>query len=454
MDIKLDGVITEMEIVQEQQDQESQPCHQYVSTIDDVESQFQNIQGSKEMVSTTKEGKKQNKKDKVAKWREALMALGDSTTTVPISSDNEKQSDVKVSVIDLTKDSSIIEKETDPLQGIPNDTPLHFVDRESVEDPTNLFASKSQVMNVQNTSGHRLITKENGVYDDIKEKQLEDGNILFVIDRQSVVEDSICYKSDVRISNQSKISKETAIMYDNSVPYDPMISSGNRLSIESNLQSKKKNTNLFIIDRQIVEYPISIDSLVQSGTELDAAQVECHDDNRSAVESRSASIDETDSADPMLGFQSSGIDDDNDAQRFHNFRNVVTKLKDTMQSSNTQNHNNEDNEILDISVVQPTKSSTSNSRCTIQTRYMVINSLKNLGKRLRREGRIIRPETVHVRKGARVPIIYLKTRFEFDSDILINHGDVIDTSAYASSQVYRFRRYLSMSYSTYFMLLT
>ena len=364
VDIRLDGVIENDSRTSEVQ---QQPTHLYFVDTDCVESHDTKRPGKEKKNQATVYNRKKN--DKVAKWRQALIAL-EATSSGPGTDDEVKPT---IPIIDLTGDSVAIQKEDhtsekkmmkDPLLDNPEDTFLFVIDRQGIQDPTCISdefdPSKSQS---PNETAMRSSKDSALVQMDRKDIQKED-NTLFVFDRQGA--DSTC-----------------------------------------------------ILDH--------------SGTELSNENVDS-EHGYSQDDGRRVSMDETDDADPMLGFKSSGMDMD-DAQIFHNFRKICTKLKDPKPSTNTPD--NEDSEILEVSVIQ--KPTTLKTKYKNQTRQMAIKALKKLGKRLRKEG-YVRPETVEVRLAARVPIVTLKTRFGFESDILINHGDVIDTSAYATSQVHRFKR--------------
>ena len=193
---------------------------------------------------------------------------------------------------------------------------------------------------------------------------------------------------------------------------------------------KEDEIPLFIIDRQGID-DTSLFVIESGSDEIIHNTVETSKTKTSLIENDdrilthddcdTASIDETDSADPMLGFK------------------CRTREEFTSPHSIA-----EEPEVSFVKIATTSNSAHGNS---MRTRKIVINALHRLGRKLRRDCTFVRADTVEVRQHARVPIVSFKTRYGFESDILIREGEIIDTSAYAASQVNRFRRYVISSLS-------
>jgi hypothetical protein len=76
---------------------------------------------------------------------------------------------------------------------------------------------------------------------------------------------------------------------------------------------------------------------------------------------------------------------------------------------------------------------------TGKTRTLVVRALNALSRKLRRSQLTAQ---LTVRKHARVPIINMETIFGYEGDIALGGHNGTDTSAYASTQISRFQRYV------------
>jgi hypothetical protein len=76
-----------------------------------------------------------------------------------------------------------------------------------------------------------------------------------------------------------------------------------------------------------------------------------------------------------------------------------------------------------------------------QTRQKVVNALKRLGKRLWKESFA---QNVQVRKGAKVPIVCMTTRYGFDADMALGGHNGMDTSHYVRKCVEKFESFATV----------
>jgi hypothetical protein len=144
-------------------------------------------------------------------------------------------------------------------------------------------------------------------------------------------------------------------------------------------------------------------------------------------------------------------DDDDDEEEEEEEIKKPRKNSIISLSSSTASTTCSDNEIWDESgmevsfVTSPNQSGASRrSRASVigptgNTRTLVVRALNALSRKLRKSQLTTQ---LTVRKHARVPIINMETVFGYECDIALGGHNGTDTSAYASTQISRFQRYV------------